>query len=216
MSSVPCKRLVCSGLRTLSCRDSTGRLGLPLYNVNRSQIEYTEMTGSDHSVIGSKMPPELSLRNVRISGKSVSFDWTDPDGDENHWKLELTTTDAGRLAIQEHAMILKATRNGVSERRIATVLEMDVGSIKEKRDLLNGICREVAEILKTTVYSFKDGHLSSITLAGRRSNDRSQRAMQSLTPQQFVQTSQRFEGEKSKVLSHYFALGSIATATERP
>ena len=30
MSSVPCKRLVCSGLKTLSCRDSTGRLGLPL------------------------------------------------------------------------------------------------------------------------------------------------------------------------------------------
>jgi hypothetical protein len=51
--------------------------------------------------------------------------------------------------IQEHAMILKATRNGVSEQRIATVLEMDVGSIRQKRDLLNGICKEVAEILKT-------------------------------------------------------------------
>ena len=51
--------------------------------------------------------------------------------------------------IQEHAMILKATKNGVSERRIATVLEMDVGSIRQKRDLLNGICKEVAEILKT-------------------------------------------------------------------
>jgi hypothetical protein len=51
--------------------------------------------------------------------------------------------------IQEHAMILKATRNGVSERRIAAVLEMDVGSIRQKRDLLNGICKEVAEILKT-------------------------------------------------------------------
>lgn len=104
------------------------------------------MTGSAHSVIGSKMSPEPSLRNVRISEKSVSFDRTDPDGDENHWKLELTATDAGRLAIQEHAMILKATRNGVSEPRIATVLEMEVGSIKEKRDLLNGICKEVAEI----------------------------------------------------------------------
>ena len=51
--------------------------------------------------------------------------------------------------IQEHAMILKATKNGVSEQRIATVLEMDVGSIRQKRDLLNGICKEVAEILKT-------------------------------------------------------------------
>jgi hypothetical protein len=37
----------------------------------------------------------------------------------------------------------------VSERRIAAVLEMDVGSIRQKRDLLNGICKGVAEILKT-------------------------------------------------------------------
>ena len=50
--------------------------------------------------------------------------------------------------IQEHAMILKATRNGVSEERIAKVLKVDVASIRQKRDLLNGICREAAEILK--------------------------------------------------------------------
>ena len=50
--------------------------------------------------------------------------------------------------IQEHAMILKATRNGVSEERIAKVLKVDVASIPQKRDLLNGICKEAAEILK--------------------------------------------------------------------
>jgi len=50
--------------------------------------------------------------------------------------------------IQEHAMILKATRSGVSEERIAKVLRVDVGSIRQKRDLLNGICKEAAEILK--------------------------------------------------------------------
>jgi hypothetical protein len=51
--------------------------------------------------------------------------------------------------IQEHAMILKATRNGVSEERIAKVLKVDIAKIREKRDLLNGICKEAAEILKT-------------------------------------------------------------------
>ena len=51
--------------------------------------------------------------------------------------------------IQEHAMILKATRNGVPEERIAAVLRVDVASIREKRDLLNGICKEAADILKT-------------------------------------------------------------------
>jgi hypothetical protein len=50
--------------------------------------------------------------------------------------------------IQEHQMILKATRHGVSEERIAKVLKVDVASIRAKRDLLNGICKEAAELLK--------------------------------------------------------------------
>ncbi len=50
--------------------------------------------------------------------------------------------------IQEHSMILKATRSGVSEERIARVLKVDVASIRAKRDLLNGICKEAAELLK--------------------------------------------------------------------
>jgi hypothetical protein len=50
--------------------------------------------------------------------------------------------------IQEHNMILKATRSGVSEERIAKVLRVDIASIRAKRDLLNGICIEAAELLK--------------------------------------------------------------------
>lgn len=50
--------------------------------------------------------------------------------------------------IQEHVMILKAIRSGVSEDRIAKVLRVDIGRIREKRDLLNGICKEASEILK--------------------------------------------------------------------
>ena len=50
--------------------------------------------------------------------------------------------------IQEHVMILKATRSGVPEERIAKVLRVDVAKIRQKRDLLNGICKEAAEILK--------------------------------------------------------------------
>jgi ParB-like chromosome segregation protein Spo0J len=51
--------------------------------------------------------------------------------------------------IQEHAMILKAIKGGISEERIATVLHVDIAAIREKRDLLNGICKEAVEILKT-------------------------------------------------------------------
>ena len=50
--------------------------------------------------------------------------------------------------IQEHNMILKAIRHGVSEERIAKVLKVDVATIRQKRDLLNGVCKEAAEILK--------------------------------------------------------------------
>lgn len=54
-----------------------------------------------------------------------------------------------RLAIiQEHRMILKALERGASEERIARALNVDVGSIKRKRRLLDGICPEAADLLK--------------------------------------------------------------------
>jgi hypothetical protein len=57
----------------------------------------TEGSGKIDQITNAKLSGDLPLRNLTVSGKSVSFDWKDPDGDENHWKLELTGTDAGRL-----------------------------------------------------------------------------------------------------------------------
>jgi hypothetical protein len=51
-------------------------------------------------------------------------------------------------AIQEHFMILRATRSGVSEERIARCLNVDVGSIRQKRELLDGICGEAVQQLR--------------------------------------------------------------------
>jgi ParB-like chromosome segregation protein Spo0J len=50
--------------------------------------------------------------------------------------------------IQEHKMIRKAIERGVSEERIAKALNVDVSNIKLKQRLLDGICAEVAELLK--------------------------------------------------------------------
>jgi ParB-like chromosome segregation protein Spo0J len=51
--------------------------------------------------------------------------------------------------IQEHVMVLNAIARGhVSEDRIAKALNLDLASIRKKRDLLVGIGREAAEILK--------------------------------------------------------------------
>jgi len=57
--------------------------------------------------------------------------------------------------IQEHMMILNAIRSGVSEERIAKVLNVDVARIRQKRDLLEGICKEAANILKHRQVSLK-------------------------------------------------------------
>lgn len=54
-----------------------------------------------------------------------------------------------RLAtIQEHKMILKAIEAGVPEDRIAKALDINVALIRRKRRLLDGICPEVAKLLK--------------------------------------------------------------------
>ena len=50
--------------------------------------------------------------------------------------------------IQEHFMILRAIKNGVSEERIAKTLNVNVDTIKQKRDLLTGICPEAVELLR--------------------------------------------------------------------
>lgn len=53
-----------------------------------------------------------------------------------------------RIAIiQEHRMIIKAIERGVSEERLAKALNVNVGQIRRKRHLLDGICPEVAELL---------------------------------------------------------------------
>lgn len=45
-------------------------------------------------------------------------------------------------------MILRAVERGVSEARLAQALNLDIKSIRAKRNLLDGICVEVIEIMK--------------------------------------------------------------------
>lgn len=51
-------------------------------------------------------------------------------------------------AIQEHFMIMRAIKSGVDETRIAKTLNVDVSHIKQKRDLLDGICKEAVHLLR--------------------------------------------------------------------
>jgi ParB-like chromosome segregation protein Spo0J len=51
-------------------------------------------------------------------------------------------------AIQEHRMIMKALQAGVSEEKLASALNLEIKTIKNKRYLLEGICSEVVDLLK--------------------------------------------------------------------
>ena len=54
-----------------------------------------------------------------------------------------------RLAtIQEHYIIVKAIERGISEEKLARALDVDIKRIKTKRTLLDGVCPEVAEMLR--------------------------------------------------------------------
>jgi len=50
--------------------------------------------------------------------------------------------------IQEHKMIVKAVERGVSEEKIASVLNLDVRSIISKRKMLDGITQDAVDLLK--------------------------------------------------------------------
>ncbi len=50
--------------------------------------------------------------------------------------------------IQEHFMVLKAIKNGVSEERIAKTLNVSLSTLKQKRDLLEDICPEAVALLR--------------------------------------------------------------------
>lgn len=50
--------------------------------------------------------------------------------------------------IMEHKMIAKTVARGISEEKIAKALNVDVGNIIRKKNLLNGICSEAVDVLK--------------------------------------------------------------------
>ena len=50
------------------------------------------------TITDKKFTESLPVSNLKISNKSLTFDWKDPDGDEDHWKLEVSSANVGRLS----------------------------------------------------------------------------------------------------------------------
>lgn len=150
---------------------------LPLRPVRptiKSSKKYAQIAASIRE-IGIIEPPVVA-RQPRADGKYLLLD--------GHLRIEalkgagatdviclLSTDDeaitynrrVSRIAIvQEHKMIMKAIERGVPEERIANVLDIDIASLRTKVRLLNGICPEVAEMLKD-----KHIHINAISILKR-------------------------------------------------
>jgi hypothetical protein len=57
----------------------------------------TESTGAVDVITDPTLSKTLPIHNVKVSSRSISFDWKDPDGDEDHWKLELIGKDVRQI-----------------------------------------------------------------------------------------------------------------------
>lgn len=67
-------------------------------------------------------------------------------------------TRINRLStIQETHMLRRAVERGVSPQRLAEALSVDVTQIQKKVTLLDGLCREVIELLKDVVFTTATG-----------------------------------------------------------
>ena len=131
-----------------------------LSNLTKKSRKYRQIAASIQE-IGIIEPPVVARRDAE-NGKFLLLD--------GHLRIEilkeigtdgvrcLVATDdeaftynkrVNRLAtVQEHRMILKAIERGVPEDRIARVLDVNVGSIRRKRRLLEGVCSEAVDLLK--------------------------------------------------------------------
>ena len=61
------------------------------YSVN------TETTGTVDVITDPTLSNSLPINNIKVSGRSMSFDWKDPDGDNDHWRLDLTGKTDGQI-----------------------------------------------------------------------------------------------------------------------
>lgn len=134
-----------------------------LYEVRpviRTSVKYAQIAASIKEV-GIIEPPVVILDptsegRYRLLDGHLRIDILIADGVKEVVCLIATEDEAftynrrlSRIAIiQEHKMILQAVKRGASEERIARALNVNVALIRQKRNLLNGICSEVADLLR--------------------------------------------------------------------
>lgn len=86
----------------------------------------------------------MALKELKIDRVSCLISTDDESYTYNKYISRLS-------AIQEHRMIVKALQSGVSEQKLASALNLDTRTIRNKKYLLEGICSEAVDLLKDKV-----------------------------------------------------------------
>lgn len=126
----------------------------------RNSVKYGQIAASIKEV-GIIEPPVVvrdpdSEGRYRLLDGHLRLDILIAQGDREAVCLIATEDEAftynrrvSRIAvIQEHKMILRAIKKGVPEERLARALNVNIASIRMKRNLLAGICAEAADLLR--------------------------------------------------------------------
>jgi hypothetical protein len=65
--------------------------------VQVASYSLSEATGKVDVVTNPTLSAKSPIDNVKIAGNSVSFKWKDPDGDTDHWRLDITEFNSGKI-----------------------------------------------------------------------------------------------------------------------
>lgn len=126
----------------------------------RATMKYGQIAASIREVGIIEPPVVVRLTGVgdryRLLEGHLRLDILRERGDADVVCLVATDDEAitynkriNRIAtVQEHKMILRAIEQGVSPERLARALNVNIGSIRNKRRLLDGICDEVVKLLE--------------------------------------------------------------------
>ena len=67
-----------------------------------------EGTGELLTITDDQLDPPIDLRDLKLDGKMLHFQFVDNDGDDDKWQMELTGTDKASLLSIELPKDLKA------------------------------------------------------------------------------------------------------------
>lgn len=154
--------MVAVAFEDVTLRISIGDI-LPLREVSetiRKSVKYGQIAASIKEV--GIIEPPVVVRDRQDAGRYHLVDGhlrmqiLRDRGDEAVVCLVATEDEAftynkrvSRIAmVQEHKMILNAIKHGVPEERLARALNVNISNIRAKRNLLVGICPEVAALLR--------------------------------------------------------------------